>query len=104
MNRITLRYFVTRYAMQGGLWVDNYGRNFQSLDYINEFRPKYVKLDYLFTHHLDDERQKFTLTSISRTAHNLGITTIASRVETQTQLDFLSEHFIEVFQGFIVDK
>nr|WP_118133952.1 EAL domain-containing protein [Vibrio cholerae] len=84
--------------------VDNYGRNFQSLDYINEFRPKYVKLDYLFTHHLDDERQKFTLTSISRTAHNLGITTIASRVETQTQLDFLSEHFIEVFQGFIVDK
>lgn len=104
MNRITLRYFVTRYAMRGGLWVDNYGRNFQSLDYINEFRPKYVKLDYLFTHHLDDERQKFTLTSISRTAHNLGITTIASRVETQTQLDFLSEHFIEVFQGFIVDK
>ncbi|MGY3572475.1 bifunctional diguanylate cyclase/phosphodiesterase [Vibrio paucivorans] len=84
--------------------VDNYGRNFQSLDYINEFRPAYVKLDYLFTHHLDDEKQKFTLTSISRTAHNLGIKTIASRVETQTQLDFLSEHFIEAFQGFIVDK
>lgn len=84
--------------------VDNYGRNFQSLDYINEFRPAYVKLDYLYTHHLDDEKQKFTLTSISRTAHNLGIKTIASRVETQTQLDFLSEHFIEAFQGFIVDK
>ncbi|WP_162063828.1 EAL domain-containing protein [Vibrio taketomensis] len=84
--------------------VDNYGRNFQSLDYINEFRPTYVKLDYLYTHHLEDEKQKFTLTSISRTAHNLGITTIASRVETQTQLDFLSEHFIDVFQGYIVDK
>ena len=84
--------------------VDNYGRNFQSLDYINEYRPAYVKLDYLYTHHLDDEKQRFTLTSISRTAHNLGIKTIASRVETQTQLDFLSEHFIEVFQGFIVDK
>ncbi|OLQ93280.1 diguanylate cyclase [Vibrio panuliri] len=84
--------------------VDNYGRNFQSLDYINEFRPAYVKLDYLYTHHLEDEKQKFTLTSISRTAHNLGIRTIASRVETQAQLDFLSEHFIDVFQGFIVDK
>lgn len=68
------------------------------------YRPNYVKLDYLFTHNLDDEKQKFTLTSISRAAHNLGITTIASRVETQTQLDFLSEHFVEVFQGFIVDK
>jgi EAL domain-containing protein (putative c-di-GMP-specific phosphodiesterase class I)/GGDEF domain-containing protein len=84
--------------------VDNYGRNFHSLDYINEFRPKYVKLDYLYTHQIDDEKQRYTLTSISRTAHNLGVTTIASRVETKTQLDFLSEHFIEVFQGFIVDK
>ncbi|MEH0689077.1 EAL domain-containing protein [Vibrio cholerae] len=84
--------------------VDNYGRNFQSLDYINEFRPAYVKIDYLYTHHLDDENQKFTLTSISRTAYNLGIKTIASRVETQAQLEMLSEHFIEVFQGFIVDK
>lgn len=87
-----------------GFGVDNYGRNFQSLDYINELRPDYVKLDYLFTHHLDDEKQKFTLTSISRTAHDLGVTTIASRVETQVQLDFLSEHFIDVFQGFIVDR
>ncbi|EMR35896.1 hypothetical protein MUQ_16109 [Vibrio harveyi CAIM 1792] len=32
------------------------------------------------------------------------MTTIASRVETQIQLDFLTEHFVEVFQGFIVDK
>ncbi len=84
--------------------VDNYGRNFRSLEYIQEFRPNYVKLDYLFTHNLHDEKQKFTLTSISRTAHNLGITTVASRVETQIQLDFLAEHFVEVFQGFIVDK
>jgi len=84
--------------------VDNYGRHFHSLEYINEFRPAYVKLDYLYTHGLDDEKQQYTLTSISRTAHNLGITTIASRVETQAQLDFLSEHFIEAFQGFIVDN
>lgn len=84
--------------------VDNYGRHFHSLEYINEFRPAYVKLDYLYTHSLDDEKQQYTLTSISRTAHNLGIMTIASRVETQAQLDFLSEHFIEAFQGFIVDN
>jgi len=84
--------------------VDNYGRHFKSLNYLNEFRPQYVKLDYLFTHNLDDEKQTFTLTSISRAAHNLGITTIASRVETKAQLEFLGDHFIDVFQGFIVDK
>lgn len=84
--------------------VDNYGRHFHSLDYLNEFRPKYVKLDYLYTHQLEEDKQSHTLTSISRTASNLGITTIASRVETQTQLTVLTEHFIEIFQGFIVDK
>lgn len=84
--------------------VDNYGRHFYSLDYVNEFRPNYVKLDYLYTHQIEDEKQQYTLTSIARTAHDLGITTIASRVETQIQLDFLSEHFVEVYQGFIVDK
>jgi EAL domain-containing protein (putative c-di-GMP-specific phosphodiesterase class I)/GGDEF domain-containing protein len=84
--------------------VDNYGRHFQSLQYLNEYRPHYVKLDYLFTHYLDDDKQTNTLASISRAAHNLGITTVASRVETQEQLDFLSKHFIDVFQGFIVDK
>jgi EAL domain-containing protein (putative c-di-GMP-specific phosphodiesterase class I)/GGDEF domain-containing protein len=84
--------------------VDNYGRHFESLTYLNEFRPKYVKLDYLFTHQLDDEKQTYTLTSISIAAQKLSIITVASRVETQEQLDFLAEHFIEVFQGFIVDK
>jgi EAL domain-containing protein (putative c-di-GMP-specific phosphodiesterase class I) len=84
--------------------VDNYGRNFHSLEYINEFRPKYVKLDYLYTHQIDDEKQRYTLTSISRAAHNIGVTTIASRVETKAQLNFLSEHFIEAFQGFIVEQ
>jgi diguanylate cyclase (GGDEF)-like protein len=84
--------------------IDNYGRHFHSLEYINEFRPAYVKLDYLYTHQIEDEKQRYTLTSISRTAHDLGITTIASRVETQTQLDFLSQHYIDAFQGFIVGK
>ncbi|MDW6004976.1 bifunctional diguanylate cyclase/phosphodiesterase [Vibrio mangrovi] len=84
--------------------VDHYGRHFQTLDYLNEFRPRYVKLDYLFTHNLKDEKQTYTLASISRAAHNLDIVTVASRIETQEQLDFLAEHFIDVFQGFIVDK
>ena len=84
--------------------VDNFGRNFESLEYIKLFRPKYVKLDYLFTHQLDDEKQRFILASISRTAQNLGITTIASRVENKQQLELLAEHNIDVFQGFFVNE
>ncbi|PMH43107.1 diguanylate cyclase [Vibrio sp. 10N.286.49.B3] len=84
--------------------VDGYGRDLKSLDYISEFRPHYVKLDYFFSHNIEDEQHQFTLSSICRTAHNLGIVTIASRIETQEQLDVLAENFVEVFQGFIVDK
>ena len=82
--------------------VDNYGRHFQSLEYLNEFRPAYVKLDYLYTHHLEDDSQELTLASISKAAHNLGIKTIACRIETQSQLDMLSNHYIDAFQGFTV--
>lgn len=84
--------------------VDNFGRNFESLEYLKSFRPKYVKLDYLFTHQLDDEKQRYILASISRTAQNLGITTIASRVENKAQLDLLAEHNVDVFQGFFISE
>ncbi|MGF1706785.1 bifunctional diguanylate cyclase/phosphodiesterase [Enterovibrio baiacu] len=87
-----------------GFGVDNYGRNFQSLDYLNKFKPSYVKIDFAYTSNLDDESQTHVLASICRTAHNLNITTIATRVETEAQLNKLSELFVNGFQGFIFEK
>ncbi|WP_337992943.1 EAL domain-containing protein [Enterovibrio qingdaonensis] len=87
-----------------GFGVDNYGRNFQSLDYLNKFKPSYVKIDFAYTSNLDDESQSHVLASICRTAHNLNITTIATRVETESQLNKLSELFVSGFQGFIFEK
>ncbi|MDD1795751.1 EAL domain-containing protein [Enterovibrio sp. ZSDZ42] len=87
-----------------GFGVDNYGRNFQSLDYLNKFKPSYVKIDFAYTSNLDDEAQSHVLASICRTAHNLNITTIATRVETEAQLNKLSELFVSGFQGFIFEK
>lgn len=87
-----------------GFGVDNYGRNFQSVDYLNKFKPSYVKIDFAYTSNLDDESQSHVLASICRTAHNLNIITIATRVETETQLNKLSELFVNGFQGFIFEK
>lgn len=87
-----------------GFGVDNYGRNFQSLDYLNTFKPSYVKIDFAYTSNLDNESQRHVLASICRTAHNLNITTIATRVETETQLNRLSELFVNGFQGFVFEK
>ncbi|MGF1714811.1 EAL domain-containing protein [Photobacterium chitinilyticum] len=84
--------------------VDNYGRHFKSLDYLTEFRPDYVKIDFVYTHQLNDQSKSRLLSSISRTAHSLNIMTIATRVETETQLERLSELFVSGFQGFIIER
>lgn len=87
-----------------GFGVDNYGRHFKSLDYLNEFRPNYVKIDFAYTHQLNDQTKSDLLASISRTAHRLNIKTIATRVETETQLERLSELFVNGFQGYIIEQ
>lgn len=87
-----------------GFGIDNYGRNFQSLTYLKELQPNYVKIDYVYTHQLNDQTKSTVLSSICRTAHSLNIKVIATRVETATQLDRLSELFVGGYQGFITDK
>ncbi|MGF1725708.1 EAL domain-containing protein [Photobacterium nomapromontoriensis] len=84
--------------------VDNYGRYLKSLDYLKEFRPDYVKIDFSYTHQLNDQMKINLLSSISRTAHSLDIMTIATRVETETQLDRLADLFVSGFQGYIIEK
>ena len=84
--------------------IDNYGRNFQSLTYLKELQPNYVKIDYVYTHQLNDQTKSTVLSSICRTAHSLNIKVIATRVETATQLERLSELFVGGYQGFITDK
>ncbi|WP_268967911.1 bifunctional diguanylate cyclase/phosphodiesterase [Veronia nyctiphanis] len=86
-----------------GFGVDNFGRNFKSVDYLNTFKPDYVKIDFAYTNDIDDETKRHVLSSICRTAYNLEITTIATRVETKMQLDKLSELFIDGFQGYIIE-
>ncbi|WEM44880.1 GGDEF domain-containing protein (plasmid) [Photobacterium sp. DA100] len=84
--------------------VDGYGRYFKSLAYLEEFRPDYAKVDYSYTHQLNDELKKQLLSSICRTAHSLNILTIATRVETETQLERLSDLFVSGFQGFYTEQ
>ncbi|MFD2176166.1 EAL domain-containing protein [Veronia pacifica] len=86
-----------------GFGVDNFGRNFKSVDYLNAFKPDYVKIDFAYTKDIEDETKRHVLSSICRTASNLEITTIATRVETKIQLDRLSELFIDGFQGYIIE-
>ena len=89
-----------RYSFSWG--VDQYGRNFQSLDYLETLRPSYVKVDHGYTSMvLKDEGDQAFLSAVCRTAHHAGVVTIATRVENQEQVQALSKLFVDGYQGFI---
>ena len=87
----------------GFLWgVDQYGRNFQSLEYLESLRPSYVKVDYGYTGMLlKDEGDQAFLSAVCRTAHHAGAITFATRVEDQKQVQVLHKFFVDGYQGFI---
>lgn len=84
--------------------IDNFGHNFSSVSYLNKLRPAYIKLDFAYTNQVDDQAKADLLSSITRTANNLMITTIASRVETVVQKDKLAALQVTGFQGYVVDE
>ncbi|MFV0573935.1 MAG: EAL domain-containing protein [Vibrio sp.] len=83
--------------------IDNFGHNFGTVDYLTQTRPHYVKLDYAYTTQVDDPAKFDVLASIARIANNLGVETIATRVETLEQAKQLSALKVYGFQGYITD-
>ena len=81
--------------------IDNYGHNFSSTGYLNKLRPSYVKLDFAYTSQLDDQVKTDVLESITRSANNLSVLTIASRVETIEQKQKLTLLKVQGFQGYV---
>ena len=82
--------------------MDQYGRNFQSLDYLEALSPAYVKVDHGYTGMvLKEEGDQAFLSAVCRAAHNAGIVTIATRVESQEQVQALASLFVDGYQGFI---
>ncbi|MDW4561771.1 MULTISPECIES: EAL domain-containing protein [Aeromonas] len=88
---------------QGFLWgVDHYGRHFQSLGYLEELAPAYVKVDHGYTSQvMEPGADTSFLAAVCRAAHNAGVTTIATRVEDQQQVEVLASLHIDGYQGFV---
>ncbi|PTB31410.1 bifunctional diguanylate cyclase/phosphodiesterase [Photobacterium phosphoreum] len=98
-NTILLCEIIRQNGFQFG--IDNYGHNFSSTGYLNKLRPSYVKLDFAYTSQLDDQVKTDVLESITRSANNLSVLTIASRVETIEQKQKLTLLKVQGFQGYV---
>lgn len=85
------------------MWgIDQFGRNFQSLGYLTDLTPAYVKVDqgYMSIISKDDNAQS-VLAAVCRTAHNAGAVTVVTRVESEAQVELINHLFVDGYQGIV---
>ncbi|GAA4882554.1 bifunctional diguanylate cyclase/phosphodiesterase [Ferrimonas pelagia] len=82
--------------------IDGFGRHIYDINYLTELpAPAYVKLDHLYSQRLDDAQQQDLLVSLCRTARNLKLQIIATRIENSEQLRRFNELYVNGIQGFV---
>ncbi|OQW69757.1 MAG: GGDEF domain-containing protein [Proteobacteria bacterium ST_bin11] len=84
------------------LAIDDFGTGYSSLAYLKHFPLDILKIDKTF---IDDipqlEDDKEIASAIIGMGHTLRLKVLAEGVETQEQLDFLTEHGCDFYQGYL---
>lgn len=89
------------HALGFPVWMDDFGSEYSSLDYLQSLHFDLLKFDMRFMQQFDQsERSRIILTELVKMAIGLGIDTIAEGVETKEQVDFLTEIGCTKLQGF----
>ena len=87
------------------LGIDDFGTGYSSLSYLQQLPVDLVKLDQSFVASLGQDRQHDAIVrTIFELAHTLGMATLAEGVETESQLDRLTELGCEWAQGFLLAR
>lgn len=81
--------------------IDDFGKGYSSLSYLNYLPVSTVKLDREFIQDVPSSAEsRALLLGIIAMTRALGLTVVAEGVETKDQLDFLLEAGVERFQGY----
>jgi EAL domain-containing protein (putative c-di-GMP-specific phosphodiesterase class I) len=87
------------------LAIDDYGTGYCSLAYLSAFPVQSLKVDAAFVAQMADSPQDRTIVaSVIGLAHALGIVALGEGVETQEQLDLLTEMGCDHVQGFFLGR
>jgi diguanylate cyclase (GGDEF)-like protein/PAS domain S-box-containing protein len=85
--------------------IDDFGTGFSSLNYLRRLPVNVLKIDQSFVREMLAEQASLAIVeSIISLAHSLGKETIAEGVETQAELDVLTERGCQLMQGYYFSK
>lgn len=90
---------IKRMGVHFGL--DHFGNRFTNMNYIQEFRPDYIKLDTSFSKAIEqDEQTRYYISSLCDLSQSLDIQIIAMSIENEAQMQAFKELGIHHFQGY----
>lgn len=85
--------------------LDDFGKGYSSLGYLQQFPFDILKIDRCFISQIDRHSTNAVITkTIISMAHQLNLNVVAEGVETQAELDFLSEHGCDEMQGYLFSR
>ena len=85
--------------------IDDFGTGYSSLAYLKKFDVDYLKIDRVFVHNLEhDKNDRALCSAIIMMAHTMGFKVIAEGVETEAQKTYLIQAGCDYAQGYLLSK
>ena len=85
--------------------IDDFGTGYSSFEYVYMLPVQYLKIDRSFIKEdISASKSQAIIKAIIQLAEALEIKSIAEGVETQEQLDWLTEHGCDYVQGFLLSR
>lgn len=88
-----------------GVWLDDFGSGYSSLNVLKDYAFDVVKIDMKFLQNFEqNEKSKDILDCIIQLANRLGMRTLTEGVESESQSKFLEEIGCDRLQGYLFGK
>jgi diguanylate cyclase (GGDEF)-like protein/PAS domain S-box-containing protein len=92
-------------AMGVRLSIDDFGTGYSSLSYLKRFAADCLKIDRSFVNGLPGDQEDRSITeAVIALAHSLKLSVVAEGVETEAQLQLLSELGCDMVQGYLTGR